>query len=342
MSLKILCVEDEVSLLSDMTEELTAAGYEVLPAADVSTAISLLTQHRPALILCDVMLPGGYDGYDLHQYVRQQRADLDSIPFLFLTALGHRDAVLKGHREGVDDYLIKPIDYDLLLATIASRLAQFKRLNQGQDNQHAVLRGGLQELFTHLPGAVLLCDEQGVLLFANAPADRLAQEQDVWRRAPDGTVTWPKLRADSRIALREWFAKACDSDTSALQRLALEHSSDQSVILASLVRLDVPARLGDSDKEACLAIFLASAQMGSLPSEDALRMMYSLTPTEAKVALLLAQGLRPEAIAELLQVSASGVAFHLRNIYAKTGRARQADVVALVLSAGWMLHEKAP
>ncbi len=64
-----------------------------------------------------------------------------------------------------------------------------------------------------------------------------------------------------------------------------------------------------------------------------------LTPTEARVALLLAQALRSEEVALELGVSASTVAFHLRNLFAKTATGRQADLVALVLSAGWALPD---
>lgn len=84
---------------------------------------------------------------------------------------------------------------------------------------------------------------------------------------------------------------------------------------------------------------MSCAQSRSLPELETLRLIFALTPTEARVALLLAQGLRSEEVALELGVSASTVAFHLRNLFAKTATGRQADLVALVLSAGWSLPD---
>src|SRR5699024_1152432 len=57
------------------------------------------------------------------------------IPFLFLTAMSDPRAVVAGKRLGADDYLIKPIDYDLLLATVEARLRQVKRVRAAQQAQ---------------------------------------------------------------------------------------------------------------------------------------------------------------------------------------------------------------
>ena len=61
--------------------------------------------------------------------------------------------------------------------------------------------------------------------------------------------------------------------------------------------------------------------------------LFDLTPMEAQVAHLLAEGLRRSQIADRLTISGTTVAFHLRNIFAKTGVQRQAELVALILSA---------
>lgn len=332
--LRILCVEDELALLHDMAEELQSAGYEVLTATQVAEAIKVLEHEAPDLILCDVMLPGGQDGYDLHRYVREERPDLDNVPLLFLTALGHRDAMLKGLTQGVDDYLLKPIDYDLLLAVIAGRLAQVRRLTASHGEGNAL--ASFQELFAQLPGAVLLCDDKGHLLYANSAAKRLA-EQGIWHASSQGQLQWPGIVPASVKALRECMQHVHEPEEAFKPCLALKCAQGDESLLASLIRLDIPG----VGQERHVAMFLASAQARPLPNEEALRMMFSLTQTEAKITLLLAQGLRPEAIAQLLQVSNSTVAFHLRNVYVKTGRRRQSDVVALVLTAGWVLPESA-
>ena len=56
---------------------------------------------------------------------------MGDIPFIFLTALADRNDVLIGKQAGADDYLVKPIDYEILLATIAARLEQVARVPPG-------------------------------------------------------------------------------------------------------------------------------------------------------------------------------------------------------------------
>ena len=70
----------------------------------------------------------GMDGYQVLETVRQRRRDLGDVPFVFLTALNQRAEVISGKRSGADDYLVKPIDFDLLLASIDARIAQARRI----------------------------------------------------------------------------------------------------------------------------------------------------------------------------------------------------------------------
>src|SRR5699024_1507946 len=125
--------------------------------------------------------------------------------FVFLTALSDPREVVAGKRFGADDYLVKPIDYDLLLATVEARLRQVGRIRDARQNTAAPL---------------------------------------------DATLS---------------------------------------------------------------------------------RDSYELTPAESRVAIALSEGNQPLEVAHSLNISRTTVAFHLRNIYAKTGTNRQAELVALLL-----------
>lgn len=338
----ILCIEDEVTLLADLVEELSAAGYRVLAANTVAQALLQLEQQRPDLVLCDVMLGGdsSRDGYFIHQHIRQQRPDLADLPFIFLTALGQRSAILEAKRVGVDDYLVKPVDYDMLLATVRARLAQIERLrghvqsNQGRFIEH------LQSIFSQLPGAVVLCDPVGKLLYANAKAQRLAQEEGIWAEDSRGLLIWPGAKPSSLQTFRQ-YAGELHAQVGARRVLALERYSGCSggSVFVSLLSLAPVAQALSESTGNLLAIFLSSAQSRSLPELETLRLIFALTPTEARVALLLAQGLRRDEVAAVLDVSGSTVSFHLRNLFSKTATGRQADLVALVLSAGSALPD---
>ena len=110
----ILCVEDEPSLRDDIAFELHEAGYIVSAAGDAREALACLERQRPDLILCDILMPG-MDGKRFMSHLRRTRPDLDDVPFVFLTALSSRQQVIDGRMAGADDYVTKPIDYDLLV-----------------------------------------------------------------------------------------------------------------------------------------------------------------------------------------------------------------------------------
>lgn len=126
----ILCVEDEADLRRDITEELIEAGYEVCEACNGETALESITRARPDLILCDISMPGKMNGFDLLNTVKRVGSDHADIPFVFLSALAEPHQVADGKRTGADDYLVKPIDYDLLLATIEARLRQLDLIRE--------------------------------------------------------------------------------------------------------------------------------------------------------------------------------------------------------------------
>lgn len=65
--------------------------------------------------------------------------------------------------------------------------------------------------------------------------------------------------------------------------------------------------------------------------------LFGLTPTEARVAGALAKGARTLDVAEMLDVSTTTIAFHMRNLFQKTGTNRQADLVALILAGPMMI-----
>src|SRR5690606_40883137 len=74
---------------------------------------------------------------------RGTRPDLADVPLVFLTALGGRDHIINGKRAGADDYLVKPIDFDLMLATIEARLGQIERIGRKVEEDVAALRDAL-------------------------------------------------------------------------------------------------------------------------------------------------------------------------------------------------------
>jgi response regulator RpfG family c-di-GMP phosphodiesterase len=129
----ILIVEDNDITRQGLQIILENGGYKILAASDGIEALKLMEATRPDFILSDIAMPG-MDGYELYQNIRS-RSEWVAIPFVFLTARGGREEIYKGKMLGIEDYLVKPIDREELLATIRSRLSRSQELMLAQLSQ---------------------------------------------------------------------------------------------------------------------------------------------------------------------------------------------------------------
>jgi len=123
---KILCIEDDRETATLIAEELVERGYEVSIAYDGAAGFAAIFKTMPDLILCDVSMPT-MSGFEVLEHLTNIAPRLGNMPFLFLTALTDRNNELRGRRLGADDYVSKPIDFDVLDAIIAARLAHVAR-----------------------------------------------------------------------------------------------------------------------------------------------------------------------------------------------------------------------
>lgn len=118
----VLIIEDHAVLRSTLTEMLQLEGYEIATAADGVEGLRLARELRPALVLCDIMLPG-LDGWEILAAIRSQ-SETAGLPFIFLTAKSDGSDVRAGMNLGADDYLTKPVSRVDLLNAIRTRLAR--------------------------------------------------------------------------------------------------------------------------------------------------------------------------------------------------------------------------
>jgi DNA-binding response OmpR family regulator len=123
---RVLCVEDDRDMASLICEELVDRGFEVRAAFNGRDALAAILEEPPDLVLSDVGMPG-MSGFELLERLTTMEPRFESMPFVFLTALGDHDSELRGWRLGADDYLTKPVDYDVLAALITARLARVAR-----------------------------------------------------------------------------------------------------------------------------------------------------------------------------------------------------------------------
>jgi DNA-binding NarL/FixJ family response regulator len=123
---KILCIEDDRETAALIAEELVDRGYEVILAHDGREGLAAVLRTMPDLVLSDISMPA-MSGFELLERLVALAPRFARMPFVFLTALTDRDNELKGRQLGADDYVTKPIDFDMLAAIIAARLAGVAR-----------------------------------------------------------------------------------------------------------------------------------------------------------------------------------------------------------------------
>lgn len=116
MAAKILIVEDELAIAEMLTFVLEKQGFNTVAADNFDTAINMLVEPYPDLILLDWMFPGG-DGIQLAKHLKSNDHTA-KIPIIMLTARGEEEDKIRGLEVGADDYITKPFSPKELIARI--------------------------------------------------------------------------------------------------------------------------------------------------------------------------------------------------------------------------------
>jgi DNA-binding response OmpR family regulator len=123
---RILCIEDDSETAALIAEELSDRGYQVSVAYNGRDGLQCIFKAAPDLVLADVSMPV-MSGFDLLERLTELEPRFARMPFVFLTALADHDNELKGWQLGADDYVTKPVDFDVLAAVIDTRLRRVAR-----------------------------------------------------------------------------------------------------------------------------------------------------------------------------------------------------------------------
>ena len=115
---KILIVDDSPTERFYLTDILARAGYSVSTAVNGEEAIDKIRAERPQLILMDVVMPGA-NGFQVTRSIARD-PELAAIPVIICSSKNQETDRIWGMRQGAKDYLVKPVDPALLLASIVS------------------------------------------------------------------------------------------------------------------------------------------------------------------------------------------------------------------------------
>jgi len=122
---KILLVEDEFNIAKLFIYNLSKAGFECQHANNGREALELAHKNKPDIIISDVMMPE-MDGFEFRKKLLEED-ELKSIPFVFLTAKGAEDDILKGFDLEIEDYIIKTSSPKIVIAKVSAILKSLEK-----------------------------------------------------------------------------------------------------------------------------------------------------------------------------------------------------------------------
>jgi len=134
LKVKILLVEDDVSLQKSLAFILEKEGFKVLSTQTGEEAIIIARKEKPDLMLLDVVLPG-IDGYKVCHILKKD-PQTASIFIIMLTGKRKLEDIVLGLKEYADDYVIKPFEPQILIARIHALL---RRKNKSEDDKRNTL-----------------------------------------------------------------------------------------------------------------------------------------------------------------------------------------------------------
>jgi diguanylate cyclase (GGDEF)-like protein len=125
---RLLIVEDDTDLANMLRIYFDSQGYETQIVEGGEEALDICRRSLPHLVILDILLPSGIDGYEV---CRQLRGNLRTshIPIIFLTQKEARSSQIAGLELGADDYIVKPFDLQLLLLRVEGALRRAGWLN---------------------------------------------------------------------------------------------------------------------------------------------------------------------------------------------------------------------
>jgi DNA-binding response OmpR family regulator/DNA-binding CsgD family transcriptional regulator len=329
----ILVADDESAGREILCRRLSASGYRTLQAVDGEQALSMALEHHPDLLLLDVVMPKR-DGFEVARRIKSNQA-LSFTPVILVTAKVGSEDIVAGLEAGADEYLTKPIDPHALVARVRSML-RIKDLHDQVRKQAAELEDwneilksvqtGLGDILSRAQIAVFALDGQRHVHFRNACANRLLGELFVVR---DNKLNIQS--ADDREEFERAVGRATAHSGEASPPLSLVTTSLDSfaVYVLPLQLANKAPRVGVFAGASLLVLGIGYTVR--TPANPAvLERLFSLTPSEARLASLVGTGMSPREAAEILSITEETARTVLKRVFSKANVSRQPELVGLL------------
>ena len=292
----LLVVDDTPETLGFLTDTLDGAGFTVLIATDGASALALVEQITPDLVLLDALMPG-MDGFETCRRLKGEKL-LRHLPVIFMTGLSETEHVVQGLAAGGVDYVTKPIIVDELLARIRVHLTNARTAH----GTHVALDASGRFL--------LAVDGRGALRWCTPKAKQLLAEIFPSATGPIGDLPPPLAER-----LRELGTSQMPSATSEIE------------VAGRWLELTYLSATGPDE------LLFRISEVSRNGDELLLRRTLSLTSRESEVLRWLSCGKSNREIGEILGISPRTVNKHLEQIFVKLGVENRAAAAARAVRA---------
>lgn len=360
MSIQLLVVEDDESMARMIKAQLTEAGYGVQVVHNGKTALEVVRQQIPDVVLLDVMMPD-MDGIETCRRMRQVEG-MEITPIIFLTGMAQTVDKRRGFEAGADDYVTKPFDGVELTLRIEAHLRRSAAVSNGATTKGTDLPTPLPsvESPTHAQAARVLImsahalERQGLrMLLDAAPSVHVVGEAEDAREA----VQQAGLQQPEVILMDLKMTPA--NAIEAIQEVKQSVPKAQVIVIATLedeawieraLKAGVSGYLltEDTGKETLLRTIDQVLQGGVVLHPRAARRLASgstvrdLTAREIDVLRLLAKGLSNKAIAQELGIGEGTVKTHVSRILTKLDLASRTQAAIWAMQRGLTSPDRNP
>lgn len=290
-----LVVDDSPETLRLLTDALDGAGMTVMVALDGASAMRIVDQITPDIVLLDAVMPG-IDGFETCRRLKRD-AGLANVPVIFMTGLAETEHIVRGLDAGGVDYVTKPIVIEEMLARIRVHLGN-ARLTQ---SARTALDVSGRFLFA--------VNRQGHILWATPQAQKLLADHH--GAQADDFVLPPSLL--------QWLEQARGKSNAKSQAAALPDNPQLRFYY-----------MGETAPNEFL-LRLSKESGTALPPEFTSEL--GLTTREGEVLAWLSKGKTNRDIAQILGLSPRTVDKHLEQIYAKLGVENRTAAAAIATNA---------
>jgi DNA-binding response OmpR family regulator len=295
----VLVVDDSPETLRMLTDALDGAGMTVMVALDGSSAMRIVEQITPDIILLDAVMPG-IDGFETCRRLKRI-AGLSDVPVIFMTGLAETEHIVRGLEAGGVDYVTKPI-------TIVEMLARIRvHLNNARVSQSA--RAALDVSGRYL----LAVDRVGKVLWATPQAQKLLAGDD---DPGDG------VRLDLPKPWLDWLEQVHNGLAPPKTPMKVKSSRKDDL------RLQYMGKLASNE-----FLLRLAREAGAEFSAKEFSAELGLTSRESEVLTWLSKGKTNRDIAQILGLSPRTVDKHLEQIYAKLGVENRTAAAAVATNA---------